>query len=419
MHIYLGVGEPGSRLEAVILMMRHGDRGPMHPFRNLTSINCGYKNAENLDFQEYLRFASSHIQSRPARDAFRRFPIVPKGNFCLSGQLTEVGTQQQFQTGRLFREVYINQNHLLRDNWGMEDVVVCSTMVERTYQSAISFLYGFLPKFDFAKLNIKVGLGSLFCYSQQLCHCPLIDKLNRAVEKDKAQYVTSHPAVQSLVEHINSILRVHNSHFSSPTNPDDVFDKLLVYVCHHASLPCYNEHSCVTVEQLNNVISFLEWRGKQLAISHNVKVLSRLSIQGFLTDVLQRLLDIQHQRKKHRFIFYSAHDKTLMPLLVSFGVFDGIRPPFSSRFVMELHSKPVSSVGKNEKERIYHLKIIYNGKDVTKKTNFCFSKKREREPSFVCPLDNFVKFVQEDYLKEMNASSFKAACVAPTPEPDW
>lgn len=412
-----GEGEPGSRLEAVVLMMRHGDRGPMKDFYKLSSVHCGLNFTDN-DFQQYLDYMQSHIHSRPAHDAFRRFAVLPKGNSCLPGRLTQFGALQQLRTGRLLRQAYVGQWNLLRENWTMDEVVTVSTMVERTYQSAVSFLFGFLPNFDFMKLNLKVGLGSTLCYTKQFCHCPSADKLNRAVEREKWELVNSHPAVQGLVEQVDSALHFRKYRSSSAAKPDDIFDKLLVFVCHQTSLPCYSDSSCVSFEQLNNIISFLEWRGKQLIKSENVRLFSVLTMHGFLMDLVQRLIDVRNRQKKHRFIFYSAHDKTLMPLMVALGFFDGNRPPFSSRLIWELYSRPHS-----KGERIYHLKIVYNGKDVTKRTSFCSPKKQDsanasRNP-YLCLLDTFVKFVRIDYLKELNATSFRDACIVPPTDMDY
>ncbi|GAB6021570.1 hypothetical protein CHUAL_004164 [Chamberlinius hualienensis] len=387
--------------------MRHGDRGPMQFFRNLSTLNCGSRQNRSSLFSNYTRYMDQHGNKRSSRDPFRNFSPLPKNSSCFPGYLTEWGLLQQLQTGQLLGNIYINRLKLLKNNWRPEEVVFISTLMERTYQSAMGFAFGFLPNFDITKLSFKIGLGATFCYSQQFCRCPLMDKLKRATEAEKYSMLSFHQAVQDLVEEADSILSFQRLYNGNTARPDDVFDKLLVYVCHGVNLPCHNENSCITVDNLANIISFLEWRGKRLSESLNVKLLSRLSMQGFLTDLLQRLHDVISGRKKAKFIFFSAHDNTLMPLLLSMGIYDGNRPPYSSRLVFELHS--FSDYNNNSK--VYHLRVIYNGKDMTKRLQFCY-KPATKVPlaSKWCLFKHFSRFVEKDYLLELNSTSFRQAC---------
>ncbi|KAL3244890.1 hypothetical protein MRX96_018479 [Rhipicephalus microplus] len=75
-------------------------------------------------------------------------------------------------------------------------------------------------------------------------------------------------------------------------------------------------------------------------------------------------------------------------------------PPYASRIVLEAYSNA-------RKERF--IRVLYNGKDVTRHTHFCRSI-RAGVDTELCPFGNFTTFMQQDVFKLFSAKSFAAAC---------
>lgn len=82
---------------------------------------------------------------------------------------------------------------------------------------------------------------------------------------------------------------------------------------------------------------------------------------------------------------YSGHDTTLTPLLLALELPVDQWPPFASRLIFELYkpSTDSSSVG-------YLVKVIFNGKDVTKRLKFCVSDVGWAQTG--CALKDFINY---------------------------
>lgn len=393
-----GAFRQNDNLEAVVVITRHGDRGSLHEFRNHSSIDCGLSSAEYPELSALIQHLHETEQRGEARGAFAQFPLLPPlGRSCTPGQLSAQGLLQMIQLGQHLRSAYDPDVTII------DQVIAHSTSISRTYHSLLALLYGLFPAFNMSSLSVKPGLGLTFCYTPSLCDCPALESLEQLVRKERWKHLSSHPAVQELVRSLNPFLKIKETD-NEFTWPDDILDMLMVHMCHGGVLPCNNE-VCATVDQVNNVIGFLEWSGKQVASYGPFKRSSKLRIHGFLVDLVLKLTAAKRGKMKHKMFIYSAHDVTLVPLMSVFGFFDGSKVPYASRVILELYSstQPAS-------QQIYHLRILYNGKDVTKKVHFCHSSSNSTTDKHMCPLNNILHYVNKDYFKGVNATNFKSAC---------
>lgn len=82
--------DPDFKLEAVVILFRHGDRGPLNHIghRNVSHINCEAKSPE---FEQLSKFVSDTLIKLPGYSQFigpfHSFPKVPSSPFCSLGQL--------------------------------------------------------------------------------------------------------------------------------------------------------------------------------------------------------------------------------------------------------------------------------------------------------------------------------------------
>lgn len=412
------VGQEGKvpsnySLEVVAVIIRHGDRSPLRPVRNQSSIDCSADTSVPMlkDYLAVLKSIRRTAKTTKNRNRFSTFTLYPSEKHCSSAQMTVIGAQQHLQLGHSLGSLYNGKLKLLPGNWSSDHFKVYSTIYSRTFQSAVAFLYGFLPSFNFTKIKFVPSADTRFCMNEHFCKCPLLDHLQKLIDKKVKKLLNSHSAVIRLLEKLNLIIKHHPSH-SNITSPMSMFDSLMGYVCHGSHLPCIpGTHHCATIDHVGNLIAFLDWEGKQFVEDNTYKKASWLKMHGFLWNLLQHVENSLSGKNVYRFFLYSGHDVTLIPLASVLGFYDGITPPYASRIVFEVYSR---IIGENKFK--YAFKVLYNGKDVTKYISFCKvnrkysnSTKRHLEP-FLCPFENLVKFVRKDFFKRMNSTTFEAAC---------
>lgn len=181
-------------LEGVIIVTRHGDRGPLTHVRNISTVNCGgdlrpYAELETLHqtYQSFLQNVSIHSRAAWSQflGPFHSFPMFPENTRdCKIGQLTSLGIGQLLKTGSLLRNAYHEKLRLGNGTISTKDVMAYSTPMRRTVQSGVAFLYSFLendnlqnlPKFTFRESQSYV-----FCNTD--CACPAAERYTKEYHK--------------------------------------------------------------------------------------------------------------------------------------------------------------------------------------------------------------------------------------------
>ncbi|XP_054719014.1 2-phosphoxylose phosphatase 1-like [Uloborus diversus] len=408
------VGQEGKppvngTLDFVSVVIRHGDRAPLRPIRNQSIINCGTPPSPLL--HRYLRTLKHLRGSAKHLYPFTTFPLHPAEKHCTSAQMTLAGAHQHLMVGHVLQKAYIEDHNLLDKNWTSNHIKLYSTVYSRTFQSAVAFLFGFLPSFNISNIKIIPSPDTRFCMTDYYCRCPLLEHLQALLDRKMKKLFHSHPAVVHLLQKLNPIVKFHPNH-SDISAPIGMFDSLMGYVCHGSHLPCIpGTNECVTFEHVRNLIAYLDWQGRQFVRDGTHTRTAKLRMQGFLVHLVNNMKSFINGKVTSRFVLYSGHDVTLEPLSTALGIDDGTLIPYASRIVFELYSHTVNNKLK------YVLKVLYNGKDVTKYLSFCKMnfreslKKTEQYSDYgVCPFESFQKFVKEDFVLAMGASSFVAAC---------
>lgn len=108
---------------------------------------------------------------------FHDFPLLPTHpRQCQLGQLTMQGISQLLKLGQILRDSYIHvwpKIATLTPN----EVLVYTTRYRRTFQSALSFLFGLIPTETLSKLTIFESQSMNFCFKD--CGCPITEKLSK------------------------------------------------------------------------------------------------------------------------------------------------------------------------------------------------------------------------------------------------
>ena len=137
-------------LEMVQVLIRHGDRTPALFIPNMDNGNYDYdctfrtKTRDHTQmFEEYTQ-ATRRVTIRDFQKGSGSYrPLLPSGQTCQIGQLTQRGFLQHFALGKHLRTAY---GSLINTDIKSSNLHVRSTRRTRCVQSAAAFLNGLLTK---------------------------------------------------------------------------------------------------------------------------------------------------------------------------------------------------------------------------------------------------------------------------------
>ncbi|XP_061781363.1 2-phosphoxylose phosphatase 1 isoform X1 [Nerophis lumbriciformis] len=415
-------------LLSVQIMIRHGDRYPLYsiPKTKRPAINCTLSITRNPSHPLLSAFIRHMGQGGRGHweSSLASVPRLPNHSACEMGELTQTGVVQHLRNGQLLHQAY--QHHrLVPSNWSPRQVWVETTGKSRTLQSALAFLYGFIPEFDWKKLTVRHQWSTLFCGSA--CDCPA---RSRYLEEEQRRQYRLRVADAELDRTYADMARAlgiptRNLRAANPIDP------LLCHLCHNLPFPCASVEDgsaggCLTTTQ------FAVIRRQQLddevdrrraGLYRKYAILAMYPYLNKTAAKMERLAKAGKQAAKAGgddvFTLSSAHDVTMAPLLSALGLEEARFPPFAARLVFELWKSPLGTqaekkrVLRGEKLKVrnggYFIRLLYNGEDVTFHTAFCSSiVRRASQP--LCPLKNFLSFVRKDVFVVVNATSYQEAC---------
>ncbi|XP_015113288.1 2-phosphoxylose phosphatase 1 [Diachasma alloeum] len=422
-------------LEGVIILIRHGDRGPLSHIRNISTVNCAGDFSLNprletvyQSYQNFLENASLYSRNAWAQflGPFHGFPMLPANTRdCKIGELTTLGIGQLLKTGMLLRNAYYDKLKLQNSSITSKDVVVYSTRYRRTVQSAVALLYTFLEENGFQNLGkISMREVSSFTFCNSDCACPAAEKYSKQFSKETSDRLKSHPAVTNLIKQAANV--VFDIPEDSP-KPNSLRDALLTYICHGASLPCVDfdnsQRSCVKTEHVTGLFAYTEWESRI-----NMKSLTRrkhglLRAYGLLKTIVSHMMQIVSESKP-KVVLFSAHDKTLEYLAIALGIVSDhvVLPHYASRLVIEICRANPKSESHNPND--FYFRVLVNGRDVTQTIPFCknsnyysasYGDRNDegewyRKEYKLCSIESIIRQLHDDYFAPFNASNFKDAC---------
>lgn len=347
------------------------------------------------------------------------------------------------------------------------ELVVYSTRYRRTFQSAMALLFNMLPNERWHNLQIQESHSLAYCFAD--CACPYAEHLKKQLSKVKSRDFSSNPTIASLVNWIGGSML--QSQDASILNPLELRDVLLMYLCHDQELPCQRrknsqsrQHHTTTLLQSysNDIIDLDDSQQQQqpidtpttgqqqqstvdgetstdppstLSMSDNCidkshietlltytdeyelkesgnrwKIMERmLRAYGLMRNIVNYMLKMI-SGDKLKMVLYSSHDQTIVNVLAAIGLLEESSfVPFASRMVFEVYRS-------NGDPSQHYFRLLYNGHDVTRKMNICFDGKSLRvnrgrgKAAHLCPIENIIRFIHDDYFAMMNATNFKDAC---------
>ncbi|KAJ2889765.1 hypothetical protein IWW38_004510, partial [Coemansia aciculifera] len=394
---------PDAKLELVQMLVRHGDRTPVHLIPNdNTTWTC-----DGVDENIYLHGAGQPETNTTG--AFRQVIEIPAWNHrygfanqvwrgsCDVGQLTDKGKSQHRELGSKLRSIYVDKLGFLSAQLNdTNEIYARTTNVWRTKNSAESLLgalwpkRGIVPQATIPFHTYPKEIETMYGNSDA---CSKIRTLVSTITASD-QYQAFLKEQGPLMAKLSGIFDVSGSDWASSW--DGYVDVLQARHCHAVALPCSDRASisgkaapkCATAEDATQVLrnSHYEWTFKYRdhPLSHNYLRLGIGSLVGTLKDQMQAHIDGKTGGLK--FALYSGHDSTISPLLAVLQASNRnmLWPPYASNILFELWKKGDGS-------RI--VRVIYNGQVLKLQPEFEWCDLN------ACPLDTFYKHMDE-YIPE-------------------
>lgn len=507
----------GWKLQGVLLLIRHGDRGPMVHVRGINSIDCSPGHQTNVLLNKYRHFLLNTTTNSPTghyiwnkNGPFHNFPLLPAfPKACLLGQLTYSGVAQLLQVGDIMRQVYANQLGLWtkpapmpvvrspnatqpQSIYPTDEIIIYSTRYRRTFQSAMALMFALLPADRWLSLQIHESHSLAFCFSD--CACSRADQIKDLIAKEYVNHLSHHQTAAAVVHWIGSNV------LQNPTpkmQPMEVRDAILSIICHNAPLPCrrnghieyqvaaaasLDDHTVAasTVEESNDLInidqedaasansvnainsnniamqkdsvnniieaeldgvassepeidgcveashvealmSYTQWQGAKEAKHKLTRQQGLLRAYGLIRSLVGYMLKII-SGDKTKFVLYSGHDRTVQYLVAALGLSanafnQSYFVPYATRLSFEIYKSETGTGDLSE----YYFRLVSNGYDVTRLIEFCeggrslrINKDSRGNKADLCPVENIIRFIHDDYFANFNATNFKDACTTST-----
>ncbi|XP_037645046.1 lysophosphatidic acid phosphatase type 6 [Sebastes umbrosus] len=320
---------PGSsyELKLVQVLFRHGARTPLKSIPDVMEVQWVPTLLEppahtHIDY-EVTDLQGGPRPPAPVEESYRK-NILTGGTY--PGQLTTVGMQQLYELGKRLRKRYIEESHFLSSTFSPAEVYVRSTNIVRTIESAKCLVAGLFQQKQKETVPIlTTESGSEILYPNY--HgCKLLKILGSHRWAESATLPDIAADLQSIQialgiaahQHIDFIL---------------IRDDMVARETH--GLPCpsvldtwRNKVEQRAVDMMCHVFEPSKRENLQLCVGP--------VLHTFLSNIEEKLHGTSSEPNRKLFL-YSAHDTTLIPILMALGIFDMKWPPYAADITLELH----------------------------------------------------------------------------------
>ncbi|XP_076460399.1 prostatic acid phosphatase-like [Babylonia areolata] len=296
------------------------------------------------------------------------------------GWLTTVGMRQQYALGQFFHSEY---GHLLSQAYNNTEITVASSNVNRCLMSAYCNLAGLYPPQGEQVWNPKLLWQPIPVHTRPEDEdhvlaidekCPLYDQLYDAVLHSPA-VVEEEKSNAELYDYVAKNTGIKKVNISDLWK---VADNLFCQRSHNYSLPEWAEAKWDNETVYDKMIKIGDFSFQLL---FNGSELSRLKGGPLLKMFIQNMVQAAQKQQHYKMYMYSAHDDTVAAVSDALKVFNGIKPPYASTLMVELHLV----------EEDYCVKIRYRNRTAAPFTLIHPDCQKE-----CCPLEEFVAVTKNE-----------------------
>eukprot|EP01096_Ripella_sp_DP13-Kostka_P001549 TRINITY_DN1184_c0_g1_i4.p1 TRINITY_DN1184_c0_g1~~TRINITY_DN1184_c0_g1_i4.p1 ORF type:complete len:712 (+),score=328.73 TRINITY_DN1184_c0_g1_i4:48-2183(+) len=384
--------EEPLELAMVQIITRHGIRTPtsMKKAEEFEPFACKHQHFSGVNYKEGESDKTNLYSKRYVSSGL----ISEQKEICGLGHLTSLGVEGLQEIGQWIHERYLKTpvaNLLPKDLTGIpaststpflsqpfntDQLYVRSTDTQRTIETAEILLDRIFPERDASKAPIVINtlpenLETMYPHgSCQAFREARTEMLKNELFNDFLDHRLSGKHTRELASLVLPGLRlggnwsgIHNSLSTRLLSDLNKVDQNATILLHSSAL-------------LSGMTYFQIYKNKTAA---------RLGIGRFVKELVEPIDNLcKDEESKFKMLFYSGHDNTVGPLLVTLGIFDGYHPPMGSVLLLE--------TWKNRSGK-HFVRFVYN--DQVAEIPGC--------PSF-CPLEKFhervAPYIPDNYEAE-------------------
>ncbi|OWK04978.1 ACP6 [Cervus elaphus hippelaphus] len=351
-------------LKMVQVVFRHGARSPLKPLPQEDQQVEWKPQLIEVPPQTQLDYTVTNLAGGPKPhspfDSQYRETTLKGGMFA--GQLTKVGMEQMFALGERLRKNYVEDIPFLSPTFNPLEVFIRSTNIYRNLESTRCLLAGLFQRQKEGPVVIHTDEASSEVLYPNYQYCWNLQKRTRG----RRQAASLQPGISEDLKKVKEGMGIASS--------DEV--DFLVLLDNMAAEQVHNLPSCPTLKRFAWMIEqravdtasyILQWEdreGLQMAVGPFLHILE--------SNLLKVVDPATPPSKTRKLYLYAAHDVTLMPLLMTLGIFDHKWPPFAVDLTMELYQ--------HQESKEWFVQLYYRGKEQVPKG--C--------PDRLCPLDKFL-----------------------------
>ncbi|MBZ3875398.1 Lysophosphatidic acid phosphatase type 6 [Sciurus carolinensis] len=350
-------------LKMVQVVFRHGARSPLKPLPLEEQVEWNPRLLE-VPPQTQFNYTVTDLAGgpKPYSPYDSQYSRTTLKGGMLAGQLTNVGMQQMFALGERLRMNYVEDIPFLSPTFNPQEVFARSTNMYRNLESTRCLLAGLFQRQKEGPVIIHtVEADSEVLYpNYQSCQ-----NLRQRI-RGRKEAAALQPQISVDLKEVKEEMGLDSS----------VEVDFLILLDNMAAEQVHSLPSCPTLKRFAQLIEqravdtalyMLQWEDReslQMAVGPFLHILE---------SNLQKAVDPATPPSKIRKLYlYATHDVTLIPLLMTLGIFDHKWPPFAVDLTMELYQ--------HQESKEWFVQLYYNGEEQVPRG--C--------PDKLCPLDKFL-----------------------------
>ena len=407
---FSGETPKGFKLKMVQVFFRHGDR--LRDSQIIEPESCFIDTSlfENDDILErFVRTMTKFTGKRQTGSSFNRWPLFPNKTECPAASLTGIGAAQLIRLGQYFRNKYLTPSGMFSDEIPLtSQIYTGSTLFERTYQSAIAFLFGLLEQEEFNLTKLHIDQTNVFlCFKED-------------IYAKKFNYPPIWYLFQQMSKIRNGYLNVTGEKF---TYLGYMYVIILTY-CRNRPKTCLPEKStmCFTSNDFDMIWENFGKENKYVHEHSPDKKYFYAAYYTVMTQIVDQMTNRINNANLTKLVIRSSHDRTLITFLKVFGV-NGNWIRYAGRIVLELFESDIDKIDNAPEQDInnvqygqkhnhlndtssqnskaqrpyndshkHYIKFFYDGEDLTESITFCKGKTFKG----LCEFSLFYDFVYKE-----------------------
>ncbi|CDW78354.1 major acid phosphatase map (histidine-acid phosphatase) [Stylonychia lemnae] len=367
-----------------------------------------------------------------------RSPIIQDDNLTQTywdmglGMLTNVGMRQHYLLGSEIRHRYIEDQHLLDSEYNAEQIEIYSTLMERTYHSAISQFSGIYPDIqqnfkdkklsetqlnrailpilrdtdqDYQKLLLQVNQELGDNISTDLYAHPHVNQLKHYYNFAKSQYIEDlkcpfrdqirdefsmhssstgefkaiYQRANLMLQKIQLTLNITNK----KVDPDSIIDQIQMAQANGLKMPF-----TLTDQDYQTINDFRRYDlSTKFALKKDAALFDTQEIRRLMSE---KLILRATNTTNNRLIILSLHDTDISVLLFTIDQPQNEQSPVATTIFFELHKSF------NTSQSQLYVKAIYNDKQLNLH-KYCYDTDNSTKfTPYLCDYETFISKLQGD-----------------------